>query len=473
MKVQTRSRKEKAIEKAKTAVIVLLFLSCLYFGLQVFQIYRNQTVSEGFGKQNMFGTELNGKNGLDGQDILTSFEKISQPEAIVANSSQGRKILDDADQEVLHLVDSLVREMYESIDGKISSAQESDVITALNSTSLYVRYPVKRQTQFESVFYNSEKSLIPKWIREFRHLIIQPLSDGGVSVFVMGDKNSSIIRQDLKGMVADEIAKIIEEETTAEERNPVFAFEMRYNEEENAQLDPMLMITSNKKPMTAISVKIPKSYQAGISFSRPTDFSIGLIDIFGYNPNTIRQYVTDEGGLVFVGETGNLSIHPNGLIEYKALTAADGIVFGASANTAPRDILGGVFGIMEKIWKLTEVSASERGEIRITKMPEFDGLSTRYEMGLDYFVNEAKVLFNDSWGVWAVVEDGALVEFKMQVMVVDKDAGEAALSELSEFMQAENKQFDEYTTITDIKKVYMYSESGVNLKPRWMIEGER
>ncbi len=473
MKKQTRISRAKLVERAKTAVIVLLFLSCLYLGFQVFEIYREQTTFDGYWQSVPMVVGDAENNAGDVKNAITCFEEISHPEIIVANSNGGRKTIDDKNGNIGILVSGIIRDLYntESID--ISVVQEDEVISALETEWLYIRFPSGRNTYYEALFYNTRNSTILKVAEAYDNMIIASHSADNVAVVYLKDlKSGNWVKAVVKSQNAHDLSELIKHSAETNGEKWFFAHELNLEESlsKGARFDSMLIIPERESNPT-ITLSVPKLYKAGLSFSRPTDFSIGLANIFRYNPNTIRQYVTAEGALMFVGETGNLGVHPDGLVEYKALDASDGLVVSTSADNNVQEALAGVYGVIEQIQRLSEIQQNERCEIRITKMPDLSANFKKYELGFDYYVNGIKIDFGEQFGVWAVVENGAVVEFKMQVKAIDTEFRNVSGESLSDAIKRYCYENPDYTVITDAKMVYRYLGNEKEMAAEWEIKG--
>lgn len=474
MKKQTRISRAKLVERAKTAVIVLLFLSSLYLGFQVFEIYREQTTFDGYWQSVPIVVSDAGNSSSDVKKAITCFEELSRPELIIASSNNVRKTVAAVNGNADTFVPGIVRGLYYAESTDVSVVQEEDVISALKTDWLYVKYPSERSISYEALFYNIKNSTVQKVAETYNDLIIVPHpAEAAATVYFKDIKSGNWVKAGVKSKDAQELSALIKNATAAD--GEIWSFAHEINREQNlsggVSLNPMLLIRGEEETFPAVNVYVPKLYKAGLSFSRPTDFSIGLANIFRYNPNTIRQYVTGEGVLMFVGETGNLGVHPDGFVEYKALDASDGLVISTSVDINVQDALAGVYSIIEKIQRLSEIQHNERCEIKITKMPDMSANAKRYELGFDYYVNGIRIDFGEMYGAWAVVENGAVVEFKMQVKAVDTQLKNAQRENLSDAIKRYCYENRDYTVIIDARPVYRYSGNDNEMTAEWEIKG--
>lgn len=474
MKKQTRISRAKLVERAKTTVIVLLFLSCLYLGFQVFEIYREQTTFDGYRQNTSSVANYAGNGNGDVKNVITCFEELSRPELIVAGNNEFRKTVDDRNGTVNRLVQGIVRELYHAESEELSEVVEEEVISALETDWLYVKFPSERSVAYETAFYNVKNSTIQKSTDIYNDMFILPHTGEAIALIYLKDlKSGNWVKTKISDVNAQEISELIKNSADSHSGDNSFAYELNreYRLNEGASLAPLLLLPVDNEQFPIVSVSVPKLYKAGLSFSRPTDFSIGLANIFRYNPNTIRQYVTGEGVLMFVGETGTLGVHPDGLVEYKALDASVGLVISTASDNNVQETLTGVYGIVEQIQRLSGIQQNERCEIRITKMPGYYANHRKYELGFDYYVNGIKVDFGDTYGAWAVVENGTVVEFKMQVKEADTQLRNAQIGNLTDAIKSYCHTNPDYTAIIDTKPVYRFLENEQEITAEWQIKG--
>lgn len=439
----------------------------------MFEIYREQTNFDGYRQGAPIVSNTASLNG-ELNNAYDCFMELSCPEIIIANSSSGRKAAEDKD----NLTVRVIEDMYDiSESGVFTAVSEAEARNAVKTNSIYAGFASKRSTAYEEAFLGIKNSQLRKAVSFYKDMVIMPGADNsGVTVFIRDIDRQVWVKAVTNSENAARLAKLIKAfDGTADERELIFAHELNLDKDTDygTSLDPMLIIPANDVFAASISINVPKVYKAELSFSRPTEFSIGLANIFRYNPNTIRQYVTGDGALMFVGETGTLSVHPDGLVEYKALDASEGLAVSAASGNSLQDALYGVYQIVEQIRQLSEIQRSEGCEIRLSQMPDSIDTAKRYELGFDYYVNGTKIDFENSFAVQAAVENGAVVEFKMQVKTVDLKQQTVSALKLFDAIDHYCRENPDYTMISDAKPVYRYTDNEKETAIEWKIKGER
>jgi hypothetical protein len=240
-----------------------------------------------------------------------------------------------------------------------------------------------------------------------------------------------------------------------------------------AELAPNIRIYNEKNISKVISVDVPKIYRVGQSYKKTNEFTAGLINIFGYNPNTVRQYISSDDVLIFVGETGNLSVYPEGKIEYKALGKSEGVVLSKNGLPNTREVSTALYGIVEKVLRVSGVTAeSHKFDIQFNQKPIDVSDNVKMKISMDYFVDGKIVNISEIPSVYAVVENGILTELYMQVKQIDvqkiEDEEVNTLDEIKKYCQNDLK----ISKINKCEMNYKFIKNGEEIHLNWDIQGE-
>lgn len=481
MKKLTRTQKSRLCEWAKTVTIVLLFFSCLFLCVKVFEIYRDQTVA---GEQGG-GVYLAAQTGVsdDNNDINTMklFSRLSAPEMIVVNNVQSRMVVGEDTPEFLMAADavnSAVSELYLMDSDEVEESDKTQWQSALGANSLYVRYPALRSTAYEADFYGADESALPAKLDSYKEMVFVPGGDGqSVTVIAPDAKRDAYVKGMISGAAATALNEMVKKGFENEDRAYAFAYELNLDTQNAAgkvTLDPMILLpTAAEKSFAEIVADVPGIYKASMEGVRQTDFTRGLVNAFGYNPNTIRQYVNGDGTLIFVGETGTLSVHPDGLIDYRALAAGDGIMLSASADNDAYGVMSGLCRMIDRIMRLSEINPEDCDFVfKLTHMPD-NAQDPGQEIGFDYFVDGRMVEFEGAPAVKAVVEDGVLTEFAMQVKTIKKVENWGEVAGVFDAIDSFCEVNPQSTAVTSANVIYRYSGNGKETKAEWKIQGEQ
>ncbi len=482
MKKFTREERRIWIERGKTVAIVFLCFCCVSLFLAVMDFYKGQVSIGSF----FWGTETpnaqSESNNLTFKNVVNTYWELSEPELIMACSINNRdRILhsDDDFGEVAEKINTIMRDVYFQKAELFSEGDTKEWEMTVENNSIYVRYAYPQISKFEAQFYEVSGSNFEKNVTSYSEVLVAPdLSSNGKTTVLVKDEDRRIVKINL--MVDSAVLKsAIRNRINDEGFDFAFAYELNLdsdslNEKDGAavSLEHMFLIPAEPIYFNDVIVTTPRIYKSGISFEDSTRVATSLINLFGYNPNTIRQYANGDGSLIFVGETGSLSMHPEGRIEYKALGENEGIIFDAQSreNKDAYSIISGVSDIVNRIVSICGVSEEKNdAEFRISRISENENGQSFIE--LDYFVEGIRVRFGKEAAVTAVIKNGALTELKMLVKAIEKtdkktDCGDVFAAVDSFYKKNAKKNRDLMG-----KPVYIYNEDNKRTSAVWEIQG--
>ena len=472
-----RSEKKKWIERGKTAMIVSLAFCCVYLLYLLLDIYSEQIYKENVSWNS---NELNlleiDKKSTD--EVLCGS---LSPETVFINGTSSHQKVSEDSLEYRQLIEELgenLQKVYLSKAEDIAEVEWEDWTRALSEYGVYVKYPVSHRTEFLGEVLGIKDSSFQKNIDSYRELIFTTgvVVDMGVTVFVREDETDKIIKISLDAD-AIELRNIMKRISNKNENIHMFAFELNFHEEKikgetrGVSFDSMLMLPSDAMEMAGVSFDVPRRYRGGISFSGATDVTSGLTGLFGFNPNTIRQYSNSDGTLMFVGDTGSLSVHPSGKIEYKSLGESEGILLVNDArNSDGGQVFSRVLAFKEKIFDICGMN-DEKHEAEL-KMTEFDDAENGLmKFGFEYFVDGGRVLFPGGPAMYGVVRNGVLTEFKIQIKNIEKSGGKKEITDMFEAIDDFLATNSAVNKISDGRTVYKYTEDKRDTFGTWEIQG--
>jgi hypothetical protein len=480
MKKLNRIQKNKLIEGVKTAMLVLLFSSCLFSGYRIFDIYHKQTTSNNNWWGSYSPVTTGAYDDLSSNKEQNIFETIWSPELImicdgdkrgaVPNGSDEFKSISVATNTVLHNV------FYIAEEEKIQQTDDAEWKSAVKGNSVYLRYPAERFTTYDEMLYGTAGSRLSKIINSYDELVIafDEKNQNTVTVFVLDKESDTAAKAVVASEAAKELFEAFEEYKT-DGKSYVFAYELNLDSKNSDKpgFNSMMVVPTESIETGEIVIDIPKTYKAGLNFTKATDFMAELINIFGYNPNTIRQYVNSDDALIFVGETGSLSIDPEGRIEYKALGTNDGILLSDLGNTDVYGINSGICEIMTKVFRICGINVDNCDfEVKISQTVNPTVQSKKHEIWYDYFVDGKKIEFSKNPAVYAAVENGVLTEIKMQIKDIEKLNTQTEASGMFEAIDEFCAARKDITAINDAKLIYKYTENGEKIRAEWSIQGD-
>ena len=478
MKKRIRSEKNKLIERAKTLIIALLFLLCLLLGYRILQLYKTQTNVD----RALWGGVSGGAEVLENSDNLKLAVVCDSPEPqlMTLNSYSARGFI-NADSQIFRDISSLANqmltEMYGAKSENLISATLEDWQRTLNGDSVYIKYPLVRYVDTDIAFCEMKSSNVQSEISEFREIIVAyDQSEEGTVTLYAADKNSDVfVKTKIMSDAAKEFKEKIKKLVVGDKKDLVFAWELNLDEKSEKNktvLDSMLLLSAEDLETHTLSVTVPKLYKSGLNFTGTTDLTLALVNVFNYNPNTIRRYVNSDNSIMFVGETGSLNLHPEGVIEYKALDSDDGVALSSAEGLD--GIFLGLGGMIEKILRISGINTANADfRLKMTSVPQTYRFDEKCEFELDYFVGDKKVELSDECSIRAVVQKGNLVELKMHLKDIKMQNREETMDRIFDAIDEFCEKNPEDRKIDDAYGVYVCREDGEDIKAEWRIEGAR
>lgn len=475
MKKISRIKKAKIVEKLKTIILVVLSLSCLFFCYKSFEIYREQALADNFWGGVSPANDAKNYEKMTPETQADIFERLNRPTFALINQSQGRTILSDKSndfEELSSAVNEMICTAYALPGEEITESGEKEWKTALKTNSVYLRYHAARYTAYETEFYQIKNMGFSRLLTDYAEVLVAPSNDTDSTILFRSSVSGKIVKAKVVHDKTKTLMQILGKNDKQSSKDYVFAAELNLDEETNgkAVLNPMILINTNKIKAKDIVADVPRLYKAGLNFTKSTEFATDLINIFGYNPNTIRQYVNQENALIFVGENGNLNIYPDGKIEYKALGINEGIPLLASGDDGVPAITFGVCDVIEKVMKVSGVDKVDgEFDIKFTKQPQQALANKRTEFFFDYFVDGKKVMFGPDPAIYMAVEGGRLVELKMQVKNIKVLDTENSLEPIIEAIDKALVENPNKKNIEESGIVYKYNKNGDKMHAEWML----
>ncbi|MBQ2931416.1 MAG: hypothetical protein IJE62_01030 [Clostridia bacterium] len=479
MKKISRIKKAKIAEKLKTIILVVLSLSCLFFCYRSFEIYREQALSDNFWGGTSTANDTTDYGKMTAETQTDVFDRLNEPTFALINQNQGRTVLSGASDDfetVAAVANEMICAAYALPREEITESGKKEWETALKTNSVYLRYSAERYPEYEAEIYKIKNMGFPKFFTEYSEVLVVPSSDKDTAILFRSSGSGKIVKAKIVDDKAKKLLQILEKNDKKNTKDYVFAAELNLDEEANgkAVLNSMILINTNKIKAKDIVAEVPRLYKAGLNFTKTTEFVTDLINIFGYNPNTIRQYVNQEKALIFVGENGNLNIYPDGKLEYKALGINEGIPLLATGSDGISAITFGVCDVIEKVMKVSGVDKDGSGfDIKFAKQPQQALVNKKTEFFFDYFVDGKKVLFEQEPAIYMAVEGGRLVELKMQVKNIKVLETETQIEALIEEIDKDFAENPGKKNIEETGIVYRYNKNGDKIHAEWKLSGER
>lgn len=480
-----RLNNPKTVERAKTVVLVALVLCCICLVVSVVSIQGRLN-----GKDDFFwfvNTPHDAGAGASGETVntLTAFSVLYEPEVIMINGADGRHILDeesDIYNRAIESINIIIKDLHSSNAecSKLSDYAEWD--NALKVNSIYVKYPCSRKTEFEAQFYEINNSVLSSNIAEYTEiLLVASNADSGTIAMIPTEDGVLKIKTNISPVAINEI---IMAENNENEKAYAFASELNLDKREDGKigenarkvvLDRNVIVPSRNVIADNILIDVPWKYKNEINFTEATELTTKLIDIFGYNPNTIRQYSDMNEALVFVSDSGTVKAHPNGTIEYKALTKTEGLNLATVVQGKTGNVYSVTSGLVETVRKIYSICADETEgrdyKIKLTSIPQKVSLGDDMKFEMDYFVDGRRVELAEGHAVEATVSGGMLTELKLQVRTIKKTEGKTEMKSLFEAIDEFCSEHPGSNKIVNSNQIYSVTETEKEISAEWEIKG--
>ncbi len=476
MKILTRSQKKTLIEKGKTILIVVLCVCCVHCMMRVVELYRGESAPNGV----FWGSDASKTQpDAEKENVENKYWRLAAPELVMLKHSQGRYVFGASEEgygEIIKMIEMGIKDMHvQSASGYVKNTEE-DWKKALDGNGLYVKFGCARNSAFEAQLLNAFESGLEANAEKYSEVIFVPdAKSDNVKAFVRAHDTKDVfsVMCRVQHKIFDEVAKKISE---GAEKNSVFAYELNLDKEDGHSLilDSMIMLPVGERKANLVASAIPANYRDGIKFNQTSEFSVNLISAFGYNPNTIRRYADSEGKLILVSETGTISVRPTGQIEYKALSENDGVSMLVSGKTQMD-----AYSVIESVSTLTRNILAVSGvgneknfaSLRIVEYPDMSNLS-EIRIKMDYFVDNLRVKFGNKAAVEAVIKNGILAEYRINVKTVEKLESEAVCDDVLTAVDDFCEKNKSCKKITGSSLVYEIKGDGKETPPVWEIKGE-
>lgn len=476
VKFLTRSQKKKLIEKGKTILIVILCVCCVQCMMRVIELYRGESTPNGV----FWGNDASKTQpDAEKENVENKYWRLSAPDIVMLKHSRGRYVFGSFDEgygELIKMIEMGIKDMHVQAVSDYMKNTEEDWKKSLDGSGLYVRFGCVRNSAFEAQVLNVFESGLEANAANYSEIIFVPdAKSDNVKAFVRADDTKDVfsVMCRVQHKIFDEVAKKISE---GAEKNSVFAYELNLDKEDGHSLilDSMIMLPVGERKANFVVAEIPANYKEGIKFNQTSEFSVNLISAFGYNPNTIRRYADSEGKLILVSETGTISVCPTGQIEYKALSETDGVSMLVSGKSRPDaySVVESVSTLNQNILAVSGVgNEKNHATLRIAEYPDMSNLS-EIRIKMDYFVDNLRVKFGNKAAVEAVIKNGILAEYRINVKTIERLEAETVCDDVLTAVDDFCEKNKDCKKITSSSLVYEIKGDGKETPAVWEIKGE-
>lgn len=405
-------------------------------------------------------------------DFVSSLTKetISFPKTLVVTNFENRSAYTADSNGFSNMtpdIKELLRLALEANDGGQGTvATKQDWLTALKTRSISISYPVAYDSKlFLNILgsYRSDGSSFP--VKEF---IISPsIATSGAGIYIKNYDTNEILcvavdwdRERLDNMITEYAKNSIGDLSYSSELN--FDKGSTDNDQQKLVIESDVLIQLNKRLANTLEETNP--VYSGVFNHEVTD---NLLKHFGYNTSGVRKYTEQDNSVVFVENYSTFKIHPNGLVEYKAVDVSKGIDL-KSGNDFYRGLLGCVDfvnNLWSSVFPSVPLNINISSDVIATSSPSF-------RLTMDYFADGAQVYIDIpstssrppmKHALEIEVESGKITSYRQ--LLAFYETGNRAMNGLSAIDALDKLMMESGSTEQTIKELYpVYIESDQDMR---------
>ncbi len=362
-------------------------------------------------------------------------------------------------KEILKQANEILITAFSNDDGSIYEATAEEWFSTLRTNSIYLGYYTEYDTTLFAKFLGIPDTAIANHLPSFSNIVIS-LYDN-VTIYIDDAKSDKYYKIKSGNRFSDFKENV--ERTMAEYNNSTagqdainYSFDLSFDKTFGTQktvIDSMVPIYSNTRTAPVISASTPWE---DFNDSTANGIKTELVKLFNFNAGIANRYTEADGTTVYVENNATLKIHPNGLIEYKAID--NGLQLTQSRGRYNN--ISAVNSFASKINK----SAKSADEIYISSGVGDEGSTLTF----DYIVEGLPVKITGTEpnnAIYCQIEDGHIKEYR-HFLRSYKNAGRTITT--PEFIFAVDSVIQQYSSITEevtINKLYLaYTDNGLNME---------
>lgn len=412
-------------ENVKTYALVLLIICSI--GLTGKIWFEEKLWPEGY---NFFSVIKDKFSFGDGEFVSSlTKETISFPNTVIVNNVEKRSIYTDPGEAYTTIATdakSLIRLALEST--ALTPVDAGEWSMAIKSRSIHVTYPVAYDSRlFLNILgsYKTDGISIP--VKEFIISSGDSVSSN-VNVYIRNHDTSEVLKAPVKWdkkslddlivmYAADSIGDLsYSTELNFDKTNDVDGT----NVEQKVFIEPTVPIQLNRK-LTNMVRSVNPLYEHEFD----SDVVSHILKQFEYNTSGAKKYTERDNSVVYVENYSTLKLHPNGLVEYKAIDRSKGISLGST------DFYGNLLACVDFVnlmWQ--DVFPDRPLNINISS-DVIDAKSKSFTLTMEYFADGIQVVTDIpqtgthggmGHGVEIEVYEGRIVSYK-QYFAIFEPAG--------------------------------------------------
>ncbi len=479
-------------DRVKTFILISLVLSSLFLSSKIWfseKLWSNdynffikwkdqKWVQEALNKLPIFSEDESNASAI--KDYLFS------PLKVVVNLGEYGTVFYEESEEYENF-NSLYKNVFEfflkgSQDLRRTVVDNAEWLAVLGSRDahFFVDYGISCDTKTIGQIMGVKDSPVASSISRFKEIIIVPGDSVSNDIVIyLKSYKDGVVNKYVFNYNKTELLSFLSSFDSVTVPKYIFSFEKDLDKKKNNRIiiDSQVLIPINK-----INLPMLKSH----STFKPDNYQYmgNILNTFGYSANTLRRYTEQDNTLVYVENDSTLKIHPDGIIEYKAIEKGKGLKLFSKQLVGEKN----TFSLYESLTMVTDIM-KKTGAVNKNLHITSDILASSdkpgvYKFTFDYFSNGIPVLVkleNDIYthAIEVEIADGTLNYYKEYLRNYDDKQSVridvTVLQAVDLFLSEHGSGTEKEIKINNVYLNYIDDTSKTLKKPYWNIsvEGEK
>ncbi len=461
-------------ETIKTIILSLLIVNCIQLTAQ---IWLNQKLwPEGY---NFFSYA---RNVPIVRDIAAFFNKSSSagqisntttlPDKIVLNGGGARVVTHSGDDDFFKTIEVISPYMEQVFTLTPQPISKDDWQAMLRGKSVYFDFGFNIDGKNLAAIFGTSVTNASTFGSADTMLLCPEPALNSTSVCFKNTNDSSILKYTVQRDAA-KLIKYIEDNTISEKNEQAFAFELRLDDaSDNTGMEKKVVLASDVL-LSMESKPLEKLVASSVFENNNHVLNIAddILSAFGSNPSRLRMTVNENGIVSYVENSATITVYPDGVVEYNAITTEKGIKI-AEGQAATSKIVDEVLKIAEKVIACTDpdepIILKLRTPLSETPVSSYTARFDRYYNGLPVIDPKNNPEGN---ALYAEFENGYIKSFRIQLKNLslsdERETPPTVIETIDKLFEMELG--DGRVTIDNIMLCY-YLDSNNDIPPRWSIK---
>lgn len=422
--------KERRRNFIRNAAVVFLLALAAFLSFSVFRAQNIKSddfsyLLSGTGVESVFENP----SDVDDENITKAFWEYTSPEYIVVNREGNRDIAYSSTDSYKVLAPpsmEIVRGMYASVTEEkvIENADEWKNMLSVNSVLLH--FPAEISPIFPMQFLGVDQSPITDHINSYSDiLVVTGMPEQKTAIIYIKEAETEKIVRFETTLKTESLNRAINSLKNISDKNYAFGYELRLDgyHGNTTRINSMLTIPLVNIETTDMKSEVPEQFLSKLSEVGQNELSNNVLGIFGFDPRTVRSYADKNETRILLDGTRKIELSRDGIIKFSTESAESGIdISGGTVQTRSNSLYVAISGTVKTVLGMFEITGTDIKnadyEIKLTDMSASSDMQSEINLSFDYYINGLVmeyVDYPDSHAIEAVISDGKLVYFKMEL----------------------------------------------------------